>query len=176
MKTLLALVALVALVMIISVNAQYGITTTGCCKGTYPFTLPKDKVVSYIQASGRCPLKAHVFITAAKKKFCVNPDLEWVKNIVAISISANMKTLLALVALVALVMIISVNAQYGSTTTQCCNSTYPFKLPKDKVVSYLPASGRCPLKAHVFITAAKKKFCVNPDLEWVKNIVAKLNV
>ncbi|XP_063052250.1 C-C motif chemokine 16-like [Engraulis encrasicolus] len=85
-----------------------------------------------------------------------------------------MKTLIA--SLTLLVLVISVNAQYGVTTIQCCDKHYPKQLPIKKVVSYITASSRCHLKAHVFTTKANKTFCVNPDHDWVKIIVAKLNV
>ncbi|XP_063052249.1 C-C motif chemokine 5-like [Engraulis encrasicolus] len=85
-----------------------------------------------------------------------------------------MKTLIA--SLTLLLLVISVNAQYGPTTTECCDTHYSKPIPINKVVSHITLSSRCHLKAHVFTTVAKKKFCVNPDDKWVKIIVAKLNV
>ncbi|XP_012673818.2 monocyte chemotactic protein 1B-like [Clupea harengus] len=88
------------------------------------------------------------------------------------STSVNMRTLAALLALV---LVISVNAQYGVTTLQCCGEHYSKTIPAGKVVSYSTTSSGCHLKAHVFKTVAGKEFCVNPDLAWVKKIVTKLD-
>ncbi|KAL2093498.1 hypothetical protein ACEWY4_010810 [Coilia grayii] len=82
-----------------------------------------------------------------------------------------------LAALLALALLISVSAALRATTpTTCCQDFWSSKIPAHKVKSYVKTSSDCPKKGLVFITAANKKFCVNPDLEWVKNIVAKLNV
>ncbi|XP_031418770.1 regakine-1-like isoform X2 [Clupea harengus] len=88
------------------------------------------------------------------------------------STSVNMRTLAALLALV---LVISVNGQYGVTNHICCARHYSQRIPAGKVVSYSTTSSGCHLKAHVFKTVAKKQFCVNPALPWVKKIVTKLD-
>ncbi|XP_062404378.1 C-C motif chemokine 5-like [Sardina pilchardus] len=76
------LAALLALVLVISVSAQYGVTTDSCCAKYVTVVIPAGKVVSYFTTSTRCALHSHVFETVKGKSLCVNPALPWVKNIV----------------------------------------------------------------------------------------------
>ncbi|XP_041966935.1 C-C motif chemokine 5-like [Alosa sapidissima] len=76
------LAALLALVLVISVSAQYGVTTVRCCVKHYPGPIPVGRVVSYFTTSSRCALKSRVFKTILHKEFCVNSNLGWVNNIV----------------------------------------------------------------------------------------------
>ncbi|XP_041966505.1 C-C motif chemokine 3-like isoform X2 [Alosa sapidissima] len=79
-----------------------------------------------------------------------------------------------LAALLALVLVISVSAQYGPTTEQCCTKYYSHTIPQKKVESYFKTGSSCYLTAIVLKTEKKMEFCVKPDLPWVQNIVTNL--
>ncbi|KAG5273892.1 hypothetical protein AALO_G00156810 [Alosa alosa] len=71
-----------------------------------------------------------------------------------------------LAALLALVLVISVSAQYGQTTHDCCAKYYSNTIPANMVVSYYKTSNNCYLKALVIKTKMGKVRCVDPEVKW----------
>ncbi|XP_041814956.1 C-C motif chemokine 4-like [Chelmon rostratus] len=54
---------------------------------------------------------------------------------------------------------------------ECCFDFYSMKLPKNKVVSYKYTDVRCPKSAVILTMKRGGAFCVDPSLDWVKNII-----
>ncbi|XP_070843849.1 C-C motif chemokine 14-like [Chaetodon trifascialis] len=54
---------------------------------------------------------------------------------------------------------------------ECCFDFYSTKLPKSKVVSYRHTDERCSKTAVVFTMKKGGAFCVDPSVDWVKNIM-----
>ncbi|XP_051975352.1 C-C motif chemokine 22-like [Xyrauchen texanus] len=56
----------------------------------------------------------------------------------------------------------------------CCSKAATFIIPLTQLVSYYWTSSSCPTRHIVFITKSRK-VCVNPDKDWVKRAINKLN-
>ncbi|XP_051547956.1 C-C motif chemokine 22-like [Myxocyprinus asiaticus] len=51
-----------------------------CCPRVAKVIIPLRKLESYFWTNRSCPIRHIVFITKAKKRFCVIPDNNWVKR------------------------------------------------------------------------------------------------
>ncbi|XP_073349396.1 C-C motif chemokine 4-like [Pagrus major] len=77
-----------------------------------------------------------------------------------------------LVACVLLFSSLAVLASEGSSApTECCFDIYPHRLPKNGVVRFQYTDDRCAKKAVVITMKKGGVFCVDPSLQWVKNII-----
>ncbi|XP_078114449.1 C-C motif chemokine 13-like [Sander vitreus] len=55
---------------------------------------------------------------------------------------------------------------------ECCPRYNEIRIPKSRVKHVEMTPSHCTLKAVVFTTVCKK-FCIDPDLQWVKNMLIK---
>uniref|UniRef100_A0A3B1IS50 C-C motif chemokine n=1 Tax=Astyanax mexicanus TaxID=7994 RepID=A0A3B1IS50_ASTMX len=73
-------------------------------------------------------------------------------------------------------MFVIFTAPYGTGVADCCfQLTTVKKIPLKMVVSYTETHTDCAVKAIILLTKKGKKFCVDPDAEWVKSHVAALD-
>nr|XP_046229204.1 chemokine (C-C motif) ligand 38, duplicate 4 [Scatophagus argus] len=83
-----------------------------------------------------------------------------------------MKKPVILVACVLMLSSLAVLAsQSGSGPSECCFKFYTKRLPKDKVMSYKYVDPRCAKRSVIFVMKKGGEFCVDPSVQWVKNII-----
>ncbi|XP_051978458.1 C-C motif chemokine 13-like [Xyrauchen texanus] len=51
-----------------------------CCFNFIDFPIPRNRIVSAVQTSIDCPVKAYL-VTTHKGEFCVQPDAPWLKKV-----------------------------------------------------------------------------------------------
>ncbi|XP_028253567.1 C-C motif chemokine 4-like [Parambassis ranga] len=54
----------------------------GCCFKFYSKRLPKNKVLSYTHTDKLCSMEGVLFEMKEGKELCVDPNMQWVKNII----------------------------------------------------------------------------------------------
>ncbi|KAG7231041.1 hypothetical protein INR49_025071 [Caranx melampygus] len=63
----------------------------------------------------------------------------------------------------------------GSGPKRCCFSFKENAVPKERVVSYMKTSQRCPKSAILFKTGGGRYICAKPSATWVKNLISYLD-
>ncbi|XP_066566504.1 monocyte chemotactic protein 1B [Amia ocellicauda] len=65
---------------------------------------------------------------------------------------------------------------YNGPPASCCLVVSDTKLKLDRIVNYtLQKKGVCPVDAVVFHTIRGKKVCSDPEKDWVKNAIEKVD-
>ncbi|XP_044233377.1 C-C motif chemokine 13-like [Thunnus albacares] len=83
-----------------------------------------------------------------------------------------MKSSIILTACVVLLLSLTVEASQSSFgPDECCFKFYSKLLPKRKVMSYKYTDKMCPMEAALFTMKSGAVFCVDPSVEWVRNII-----
>ncbi|XP_076612870.1 C-C motif chemokine 14-like [Chaetodon auriga] len=83
-----------------------------------------------------------------------------------------MKKPIILMACILLLSSLAVLAsEHSFSPDECCFAFYSTKLPKNKVVSYRHTDERCSKTAVVVTMKNGGMFCVDPSVDWVKNIM-----
>ncbi|XP_043099859.1 C-C motif chemokine 36.1 isoform X2 [Puntigrus tetrazona] len=52
---------------------------------------------------------------------------------------------------------------------ECCFSHYGRKIPVSKIDSYVETREECPKSGVIFVTKKAHRFCLDPQLSWVKS-------
>ncbi|XP_056242500.1 monocyte chemotactic protein 1B-like [Seriola aureovittata] len=76
----------VFVLMLAVITLSEGLRGTGPKKCCFRFTekaVPKEKVVSYVRTSQRCPQPAVLLNTVAGRQMCARPSAPWVKDLIS---------------------------------------------------------------------------------------------
>ncbi|XP_062855760.1 eotaxin-like [Trichomycterus rosablanca] len=58
---------------------------------------------------------------------------------------------------------------FGQHFSTCCQKNTRVKIPLKKITSYKQSSSGCTFKSIIFETIKGKRFCVDPEANWVKH-------
>ncbi|XP_066576167.1 C-C motif chemokine 4 homolog [Amia ocellicauda] len=82
---------------------------------------------------------------------------------------------LVIAALLLAVLCSSTLGQNSNLPSECCFSYYPKLIPKRLIEQYENTRSDCSQPGVILISLKKIRICANPSVQWVKDIMNRLN-
>ncbi|XP_046707771.1 C-C motif chemokine 23-like isoform X4 [Silurus meridionalis] len=128
-----------------------------CCFEFHKTSIAAADVDSVKQTRFDCTLPGVILTTKKGSQVCVDPEVDWVKQIIS---KSEIKE-----------KIMTVNVTAGNEAGLCCFEFHKRPIPAADIVSVKETRFDCTLPGVILTTNKGLRVCADPEVDWVKQII-----